>query len=1419
MKYLFEVSWEVCNLVGGIHTVIRSKASQAVNDYGDNYFLLGPLLDRTIDFEEIDDDDLYQRIRPALEERNLQCKLGRWKTDGNPRVILVDYKDKYDSGKLLYQYWQRFGINSMGSSWDYIEPVVFATACGEVIETIHGAILGPEDTAAAHFHEWMSGAGLLHLKKTTPEIGTVFTTHATVLGRSMSGAGIDIYSEDVQVDPAKDAVTYGVPAKASLESACAREADIFTTVSKVTAEESAKMLGVRPHYLVYNGINSEELGTLRSITSKTGNTRKKVVSMASSFLGQPLPENAKLWATAGRYEYRNKGYDVLLESLAILNREIKDNPDAPTVVVWFLIATGNEGIKESVKSRLDGTFEGPVVEPGILTHSLFNEQFDNIVHACHRLGLNNGVSSKVKIIFTPAYIHEDDGFFNLNYYELLSTFDLGIFPSAYEPWGYTPMESIAVGVPTITSDQGGFGRWIREVNADADTGKAVMVVERANKSYENICESLFQTLNEYAFLNSSDLEDMRIMARKIADMASWASFYKNYQKSYTAASSIAEKRLNSLDTSSFSDQLFISFKGAEGPGPHYRRLTVAPLLPEAFSKLGKLANNLWWAWHPEACELFEHLDPYLWTEVESNPVLFLEKLHPSVLEDKEHDPLYVKKYNRVIDEFESYMAGPGRLYETGGSLSKEHPIAYFSMEFCIHECLPIYSGGLGVLSGDHMKSASDLNLPMVGIGFFYKQGYFQQQIEITGNQVEHYPIMDPTGLPIEALRDKYNQEVRISVPLPGREVIAKIWKVYVGRITLYLLDTDVDENHPDDRRISSKLYGGGKKMRIEQEIVLGMGGVKLIEDKLGLKPQVYHLNEGHCGFLLFERIERFMKEGLSFQEAREMVKASSVFTTHTPVPAGNETFDIELMQKYFAEVPARLSITFDQLMEMGFSKPGEENRAFSMTVLALKLSSRANGVSKLHGKVCREMWQDVWKELDRDEVPITSITNGIHITSWIGEDLKRLLDQYLEIIWDENQDDPIVWLGIDKVPDEILWYEHRSQKKRMIEQLKEKLYTDYSRRGETPTFIKDSIEGINPDALTIGFARRFATYKRGTLMFKHREALVNLLNNPEKPVQILFAGKAHPADTQGKELIKKIIEESRTPEFKGKIFYLENYNMKLGRLLTQGVDVWLNTPVRPHEASGTSGMKVVPNGGLNCSILDGWWDEGYDDEVGYAINCTATPIGRNHQDEMDNNALFNILLNDIAPTYYERDKQNVPVAWVRKMKSAYKKLAPVFSTMRMVNEYHERLYIPTAKRAMQLRAEKYRDIALLTDWKRSIKARFSTVQIDHVKIKGLDGDMLPPNTPLEIEMTVIPGKMKEEELKAELIIGQDAGDQFADEPRTISLKPVTTSDPTVFKYALSHQLDFSGTFRYALRVVPTHPLLTCTQETGLVQWT
>lgn len=1416
MKYLFEVSWEVCNLVGGIYTVLRSKAEEAVRAFGDNYFLLGPIRENNTDFVETD-EEFFGKMRPHLEKRGLRFKLGRWEIDGRPRVILVDFQGHHNPEKILFSYWQQFGVDSMGSGWDYIEPVLFSTVCGEVIQAIHDEVLSENDTAVAHFHEWMCGGGLLHLKKTTPEIGTVFTTHATILGRAMAGAGVDIYSRNTGIDPLKDSKKFGVAAKWSMEAVCAREADVFTTVSQVTADEAEKFLLKRPSFAVFNGINAASMGSFEDVRARAAVTRNATLELAGKFLGRRLPDDTQLWVTSGRYEYHNKGFDIFVEALAGLNQHLRRKQDAKPVVAWFLIATGNYGLKKDFTKRLAQDNWEHLGSLGIATHQVHNEAGDPILQACQRLGLNNSVDDKVYVIFTPAYITEDDDLFGRNYYDVLASFDLGVFPSYYEPWGYTPLESIAVGVPTITSSLAGFGRWVKETGTEI--GKSVIVIERGERS-SNVRSDLLDQLRFFSVLDRNQLDTLRAEAHRVAAMAEWRSFFSNYQNAYTAAEGMAYKRMNSLDSSAFSDELFISFKGTEGPGPHYKRLTVVPVIPNALKRLPDLAYNLWWTWHPDSTALFEEIDPELWEDVSGNPILFLKRVSPALLEEIVDDKPYMAKYERVMDEFDDYMQSEGRDYDNNEYITEQKPIAYFSMEFCLHECLPIYSGGLGVLAGDHLKSASDLGIPLIGVGFLYKQGYFQQAIDLDGNQIEVYPTLDPSKLPVEPLKTSDNQDVTITIDLPERRVLAKVWKVAVGKVPLYLLDTDVPENIPADRRISGQLYGGDKQMRIEQEIVLGMGGVKFIEDELQITPALYHLNEGHCSFLLFERIHRLMQKNLSFQQAREAVKAASVFTTHTPVPAGNEAFSATLMRQYFARyAEEKLSISFNHLMEMGLSKAGDTNSPFSMTVLALKLSSRANGVSKLHGKVCQDMWQHVWKNVAIEEVPIISVTNGIHLTSWMGTNIKHLLERYLEIVWDTNQDNPDIWLGIDRVPSELLWFEHNQQKKRLLDILKYKLFRDLTRRGESPRFINESISALNPDALTIGFARRFATYKRATLLFRQRDRLVELLNDPEHPVQIIFAGKAHPADVLGKELIKTIVQESRSEEFRGKIFYLENYDVWLGRILTQGVDVWLNTPIRPHEASGTSGMKVVPNGGLNCSILDGWWDEAYDPSSGFAIKSVVMSSSDYARlDEMDNNALFKLLKEEILPAYFNVDKAGVPTKWILMMKEGLKKFAPMFSTMRMVDEYYRRLYLPTAIRSATLREQDCAGILELTEWKRKIEARFSTVQIEHVRMQGIDGNTINATTPLQIEMVVNPGKMRPDELQAELFIGPDEDDEGIEEMKTVRFEQVETISGAWLKFRLTYQLESSGTFRYTVRVVPTHPLLSCVQETGLVNW-
>ena len=1417
MTYLFEVSWEVCNLVGGIYTVLRSKAPEALKAFGENYFLIGPLLEENADFVETD-EPVYRPIRAALEAKDLRCRLGRWKIDGEPRVILVDFKNRHDAEKVLYNYWQQFGVDSMAGSWDYIEPVLFSTTCGEVIEAINDTVVEEHEQTVAHFHEWMCGGGLLYLRRNAPEIGTVFTTHATILGRSMAGSGINVYSGDRKINPEKDAKQFGVQAKYSMEAVCAREADSFTTVSQVTAEEAEAILGQRPHFAVFNGVDAKGLPNFEQMRSEAEGTREKMLDVAGRFLQRNLPSNTRLWMTSGRYEFHNKGFDVFLESLARLDQELKKDESAPPVVAWFLLATGHNGLSDLAQRRVFGGRTSDLGGTGISTHYLHDEAGDPILNACQNLGLTNSKDNKISVIFTPAYLDGNDGLLNMQYYDILPACDLGVFPSYYEPWGYTPLESIAAGVPTITTDLAGFGRWVQEIGDPRHKG--VAVIPRAGKTDEEVTGVLAGLLDDFVRIDGADLTSLRAKVRAIAERADWKEFYKGYLRAYEAAAHMADMRLNSLDTSAFSDNLFTSFRGGEGSGPNYRSFVVAPTLPPKIEGLRTIASNLWWSWHPDAEDLFEEIAPDIWAQHIHNPVRMLGKVPPEVLEEKATDKAFLKKYQRVMEQFKKYMNGPRRDYGIVKSLSEKSPVVYFSMEFCLHECLPIYSGGLGVLSGDHLKAASDLGIPLVAVGLFYRQGYFQQRIDRQGYQIEEYPFLDTSTLPGTALRKKDGkEEVRISVELAGRMVSARVWQINVGRVKLYLLDTDVDENQSKDRQISRKLYGGDRNTRIEQEIVLGIGGVKLIEDELQFQPSVYHLNEGHCGFMIFERIRRFLEKGLNFQEAREAVKATSVFTTHTPVPAGNESFEHHMMEHYFSDFAAQLGISFEQLMEMGLSQPGDGRAPFSMTVLGLKLTNKANAVSKLHGVVCREMWHDVWKGVAIEEVPIGSITNGIHLTSWMGKNLKRLFSQYLDVRWDENHDDPDAWLRVDEIPSERLWYEHMAQKRQLIEHVKRKIFADYARRGESPNLIRETLERLNPNALTIGFARRFATYKRATLLFRNRDALIKLLRDEEHPVQILFAGKAHPADAAGKELIRYIIEQSRAPEFRGKIVYLENYNMALGRMMTQGVDVWLNTPVRPHEASGTSGMKVVPNGGINCSILDGWWDEAYKPGKGFAIQTSLPSLNPEQQVEMDSVTLLTLLQQEIIPLYYDVDDKGVPDQWVEMMKEALKDYAPFFTTMRMVDEYHREKYILTAERGYDLFGDSFAGIRSLTEWKRKIGARFSTVQIDHVAICGIEGNFLASDATLEIEMYVSPGKLAPDEVQAELIIGPERDKHFVSEPSIIRFeKGESTKVRNQLKFQISHKVDRSGSYLYTVRVVPVHPLLSRTQETGLARW-
>jgi starch phosphorylase len=846
----------------------------------------------------------------------------------------------------------------------------------------------------------------------------------------------------------------------------------------------------------------------------------------------------------------------------------------------------------------------------------------------------------------------------------------------------------------------------------------------------------------------------------------------------------------------------------------FGRMTVFPIMPSRISRLYELAYNLWWSWHPEARALYRKLDPDLWEKVGHNPVHFLSELDPQLLEQAAEDKVYLEHYDSVLQDFDRYMHP--RAEETWFSQTypeyADQTIAYFSAEFGLHESLPIYSGGLGILSGDHCKEASDLGLPFVGVGFLYPQGYFRQAVTREGVQEAFYDKLHFSEAPATPALGPDGNEVMISVDLPGRRIHAKVWKLQVGRIPLYLMDTDVPPNAPHDRELSARLYGGDREMRISQEIVLGIGGVRALR-ALGISPAAWHLNEGHAAFLNLERCREFVAAGLKFNEAREAVAANSLFTTHTPVPAGNDTFSYDLIDKYFGSYWGQLGLNREQFMEIAREDHGW-GPTFSMTVLALRLTGDHNGVSRLHGDVSRKMWQFLWPGIDADEVPIDYITNGIHTPSWISPQMNDLLKRYLGEDWENHVDEPDLWERVDEIPDDELWNVHLERKEALIAYARRHLRDQHLRLGEGSVQIAEIERMLNKDALIIGFARRFATYKRATLIFRNFDRLNRIVNNPQRPVQIIFAGKAHPADEPGKALIEQVYRFSRSDALRGKIIFLENYDIDMARYLVSGTDLWLNNPIRPHEASGTSGQKAALNGQPNCSILDGWWAEGYNGKNGWAIGEEREYHDTNVQAEADSLSLYRLLEEEIVPTYYDRGSDGIPHRWIAFMKEAIRTCAPQFSMKRMVKEYTTRFYVPEIQQGIAIAQDNYEQARVLAAWKDKIKRSWQSLE---VYADGRRDGQLSLGEGIDVRAWVRGEGLRPQDLCVELVYG-DANDEQVPIQHTLPMQYTKQELDGSYRFDLRLQPPESGSIAYGIRVLPNHPALSGKHEMGLVRW-
>jgi starch phosphorylase len=820
--------------------------------------------------------------------------------------------------------------------------------------------------------------------------------------------------------------------------------------------------------------------------------------------------------------------------------------------------------------------------------------------------------------------------------------DLLLMPSRSEPCGTDQMIAMRYGCIPIVRATGGLADTVQDLDAPGATGTGF--VFRGYNRWEMFV-AIIRAVTLY------QLPDVwrALQARAMTRDSSWSRAAQQYDAVYHQAIELKQRATQAARA------LAVDME---------RTAQTIAALPARLERLGELAYNLWWGWHPAGRAVFQDLDPVLWERVYRNPVKLLRELGAEKLRAASADESYLKKFDAALEQFDAYINPKTTWFDATYPYLKDHPIAYFSAEFGLHQCLPIYSGGLGILSGDHIKEASDLGLPFIGVGFLYPQGYFTQRLNADGWQEAEYEKLNLALAPAVAAKNRDGRDVIVEVELPGRSVYAKVWRIQVGRAPLFLMDTDIDANAPADRELAARLYGGNNETRLIQEFVLGIGGVRVLR-ALGIHPRVWHLNEGHSSFSILERLRELVQAGMKFEGAREKIRATTVFTTHTPVAAGHDAFSPELMDKYFGNFARQLNLSREQFFDLA-----NHNGAFSMTVLALRCAGAANGVSELHGQVSRKMWHWLYPHRAENDAPIGHVTNGVHTLTWLAPEYHALFENYFPRGWQDRLDDPAVWDAIEKIPDDALWATHCALKARLFDLVRER---EGGAGGMTPP--------LQPGALTLGFARRFATYKRAVLMFRDVERLKRILNHPERPVQILFSGKAHPADNPGKEFIRAIVQYSRVPGLQGRIAFIQDYDIKVARHLVQGVDVWINNPRRPLEASGTSGIKASVNGAPNFSVLDGWWREGFiANSNGWAIGEDRAWDNADAQDANDAESFYNMLEYEIAPIYYTRDANALPHLWIRKMKNAIKTIAPRFSTKRMIKEYVGKYYVPAATR-------------------------------------------------------------------------------------------------------------------------------------------
>ncbi|MDR0294883.1 MAG: alpha-glucan family phosphorylase [Prevotellaceae bacterium] len=1404
--FLFEVSWEVCNKVGGIYTVMATKALNMSMELKNGHILIGPDVwrdtEQNPDFTE--DPRLLRSWKAKAAEEGLRVRVGHWNVAGSPIAILVDFTTfipKKD--EIFAKFWEVYKLDSISGQWDYVESALFGYAAGRVIESFTNFNTNPRQRTVAQFHEWMTGAGLLYLKMQAPYIGCVFTTHATVLGRCVAGNNLPLYDKMEQYNPDEIARQYNVVSRHSLEKLAAHAADCFTTVSDITARECKHFLSREVDIVTPNGFENSFMPPADKYPVKRKAAREKLLEVAQALLNQPVAPDTLLVGTCGRYEYKNKGLDVFIDALTQINNNTQLQRN---IVAFIMVPANHHGPNKELLYNLQNPADNHNVEEVYTTHYLSSPEHDAILLHCKEKNLNKNQNDKVKIIFVPSYLNGNDGIFNMSYYDLLIGLDLTLFPSYYEPWGYTPLESLAFGVPTLTTSLAGFGEWVNTHYSGKH--KSIDIIHRDDSNYNEVVIGVTDKIKQIAQLSEEAMRDMSNNAKNVSTIALWNNQIQYYKKAATLVLEKVLQRLPDIPVQTEEQTSYIE-KQVSISNPSWSAVMIHRQIPSKLSALEELSKNLWWCWNEEAINLFRSIDPELWERCERNPIAMLDNIRYQQYQELEKDAGFVARLQQVYGLFTEYMNGKKAM--------KTPNIAYFSMEYGLHTSLKIYSGGLGILAGDYLKEASDKGTHITAVGLLYRYGYFTQKLSSAGDQVSNYEAQDFMKIPAVPVHDKDGKWVTVSIAFPGRNVNAHLWRVDVGRVELYLLDTDCEDNLPEDRSITYHLYGGDWENRLKQEILLGVGGIRALR-KLQLDIDVYHCNEGHAAFTGLERLREFViDENLLFEEALEVVRGSSLFTTHTPVPAGHDAFGENMLRTYMSHYPDRLKISWGKLMSLGKIRVNDPNEKFSMSYLAANLSQEVNGVSWLHGEVSRDILKELWPGYLPEELHVSYVTNGVHYPTWTAPEWKEIHEEVFGADFKTHHYDKSCFDGIYKVANERILAVRNTLRKRLINEIKKRLSDSTAMSYFTPRQVVEVKEQLRDDVLTIGFARRFATYKRAHLLFKNLERLSEVINNTEHPVQFVFAGKAHPADKAGQELIKRIVEVSKMPQFIGKIVFVPNYDIELAKLLVQGVDIWLNTPMRPQEASGTSGEKAVMNGVMHFSVLDGWWVEGYQQGAGWALPMEQIYENQAYQDELDVETIYNMLDDEIAPMFYKRDKHGVSVEWMNQIKNTIAKVASNFTTNRMLIDYEERFYNKLVKRHAWLVKDNYAEAAAIVEWKKKVEREWEHIEILSFKQPDNTLDLFALGKEVEAEITLLVGALAPEDVGVEFVIAE----QEKNETYRIKSKYEFTLSLRVnghATYKVKIVPDVPGMFYFAARIFAKSPKLPHRQDFALVKW-